>query len=278
SRGRSVECVGRFDTGLLSSAELHRHPDREHHVHRPDELDGLRFHDRNRNRVQAKRHRRLHGGAAGELQGSRQQRYRRSVCRQRCNGIDRQDLRQRRHLALRDAGERVMLRRMMMAGGNGGGGGDPNWSSRVALLHFDGSNGSTTFYDEKLGGNWTGSGNAQISTAQSRDGGASLLLDGTGDWIDTPDTAAWAFGGGDFFIEASIYIPDTTGVKTIISQWGTDPSDRAWTFYVNGSTLTLAGSPGPVFASANGVTANAWHDVAAGRIGNTIYVWLNGSR
>jgi len=171
-----------------------------------------------------------------------------------------------------------MLRRMMMAGGNGGGGGDPNWASRVALLHFDGSNGSTTFYDEKLGGNWTGSGNAQISTAQSRYGGSSLLLDGTGDWIDTPDTAAWAFGGGDFFIEASIYIPDTTGVKTVISQWGTDPSDRALTFYVNGSTLTLAVHPGPTLASANGVTANAWHDVAAGRIGNTIYVWLNGSR
>lgn len=160
--------------------------------------------------------------------------------------------------------------------------GDPNWASRVALLHFDGTDGSTDFYDEKLGGNWTGSGNAQIDTAQSRYGGASLLLDGTGDWVDTPDTAAWAFGDGDFFIEASIRVPNTTGTKTIISQWGSSASARAWTFYVNGSTLTLAVHPGsggsPVFASANGVTANTWHDVACGRIGNTICVWLNGVR
>ncbi|WP_246149898.1 LamG domain-containing protein [Arenimonas fontis] len=160
----------------------------------------------------------------------------------------------------------------------GGGAVDPDWASRVALLHFDGANGSTSFADEKLGGNWSGSGNAQISTAQSRYGGASLLLDGTGDWVETSHTAAWAFGSGDFFVEASIRIPNTTGAKTIISQWGTATGDRAWTFYVNGSTLTLAVWPGPAFASANGVTANAWHDVACGRIGNTIYVWLNGTR
>lgn len=164
-------------------------------------------------------------------------------------------------------------------GGGGGGPSDPDWASRVALLHFDGSDGSTTFYDEKLGGNWTGSGNAQIDTAQSRYGGASLLLDGTGDWVDTPDTAAWAFGSGDFFIEASIWIPNTSGVKTIISQWGSSTSARAWTFYVNGSTLTLTAYTGAAAsASASGVTANTWHDVAAGRIGNTIYVWLDGVR
>lgn len=172
-----------------------------------------------------------------------------------------------------------MLRRMMMAGGNGGGGEDPYWASVVALLHFDGENGSTAFYDEKLAGNWTGHGNAQISTTQSRYGGASLLLDGTGDWIDTPDTAAWAFGSGDFFIEASIYIPDTTGVKAIISQWGNSLGDRSWVFYVSGSTLTLAVNIGyNIFASANGVTANTWHDVACGRVGNRFYVWLNGVR
>lgn len=162
--------------------------------------------------------------------------------------------------------------------GGGGGGGDPDWASRVALLHFDGTDGSTTFTDEKLGGTWTGAGNAQIDTAQSRYGGASLLLDGTGDWISTADTAAWAFGSGDFFIEAWIRISNTTGVKTIISQWGTNTADRAWTFYVNGSTLTLAMHPGPVLASANGIAANTWYSVAAGRIGSTIYVWLNGTR
>jgi hypothetical protein len=74
----------------------------------------------------------------------------------------------------------------------------------VALLHFDGSDGSTTFTDVNAGGSahtWTASGNAQIDTAQSKFGGASLLLDGTGDYISTPDHADFDLGAGEFTID-----------------------------------------------------------------------------
>src|SRR5690606_34123168 len=77
---------------------------------------------------------------------------------------------------------------------------DPYWSSVSSLLHFNGSNGSTTFTDEK-GVGWTASGDAEISTAQSKFGGSSLSLDGTGDWLDASN-AGFTFGTGDFTIEA----------------------------------------------------------------------------
>lgn len=162
----------------------------------------------------------------------------------------------------------------------GGGVADPDWASRLALLHLDGADGSTVFYDERLAANWSGAGDAQIKTDQSRYGGASLYLDGTGDWISTPDAAGWAFGAGDFFIEASIRIPNTTGAKTIIGQWGASTSNRSFIFFVNNSTLTLSIYNGStvISASANGVAANTWADVACGRIGTTIYCWLNGTR
>jgi hypothetical protein len=81
---------------------------------------------------------------------------------------------------------------------------DGNDAFTKILLHMDGTNGSTTFTDTNAGGSahtWTANGNAQISTAQSKFGGASGLFDGTGDYITTPDHADYTLGSGDFTID-----------------------------------------------------------------------------
>jgi hypothetical protein len=60
-----------------------------------------------------------------------------------------------------------------------------NDSFTKILLHMDGANTSTTFTDSNSGGSahtWTAAGNAQISTATYKFGGASGLFDGTGDF------------------------------------------------------------------------------------------------
>lgn len=94
----------------------------------------------------------------------------------------------------------LLMAQAGMMGGTGGGATDPYWSNVSSLLHFDGADGSTTFTDQK-GHVWTPSGNAQIDTAQSRFGGASLLLDGDGDYITSPTHADFGFGTGDFTVE-----------------------------------------------------------------------------
>ena len=78
--------------------------------------------------------------------------------------------------------------------------GDVHWDKVVALLHFDGPDGSTTFTDE-TGKVWAHNGNAQLDTTQSRFGSASLLLDGNGDYITSPTLADFGFGTGDFTVE-----------------------------------------------------------------------------
>jgi hypothetical protein len=80
---------------------------------------------------------------------------------------------------------------------------DPDFANVSLLLHMDGSNGSTTFPDSSSNGlTVTRYGNAQISTAQSKFGGASAYFDGAGDYLElpNPNTAIGAVAG-DFTIE-----------------------------------------------------------------------------
>ncbi len=64
---------------------------------------------------------------------------------------------------------------------------DPFWGLVKLAMHMDGPGGSTNFVDEK-GGIVTAHGNAVISTAQSKFGGAAAYFDGDGDYltVDTP--------------------------------------------------------------------------------------------
>lgn len=55
--------------------------------------------------------------------------------------------------------------------------------TRGVLFNFEGADASTTMLDD-FGNTWTAVGNAQIDTAQFKFGTSSLLLDGTGDYIE----------------------------------------------------------------------------------------------
>lgn len=162
--------------------------------------------------------------------------------------------------------------------------GDTNWASRLALPDFDGVDGSTVIADHKGLVSWTTSGTAQLDTAQSRISGSSLLLGGgVSDWVAAADSAPWAFGTNDFQIEFSVRPSTLTGNHIILSQWGSATGDRAFIIYLTStgqlvfSVHTTAGSA--VSASAGGfASVGGWADGMAGRSGNTIYVWSNGTR
>jgi hypothetical protein len=70
----------------------------------------------------------------------------------------------------------------------------------MSLLHFNGDDASTAITDLS-GKTWTAYDNAQLDTAQKKFGASSLLLDGTGDYIDTPDSPDFTLGSSDFTIE-----------------------------------------------------------------------------
>ena len=62
--------------------------------------------------------------------------------------------------------------------------GDVYFPQTELLLPFDGTNGATTTTDSSNSNNSvTFAGTAQLSTAQSKFGGSSILLDGNSDYI-----------------------------------------------------------------------------------------------
>ena len=87
---------------------------------------------------------------------------------------------------------------------------DPFWNKTVLACHFDGTNGSTTFTDEK-GHTLTANGNVQISTTQSKFGGASAYFDGAGDYLVIPGDDM-NIAQGDFTVEGWLYSGNTAGL------------------------------------------------------------------
>jgi hypothetical protein len=159
---------------------------------------------------------------------------------------------------------------------------DDEYIANVSLLlHMDGSNGSTTFTDSSSNAlTVTANGNAQISTAQSKFGGASGYFDGNGDYLSATQNAAYAFGTGDFTVEAWIYptsfaatyqtIAATRGLAGVSTGWSCSlVSDGSLILYTNGFAYT-----GTVTGA---VTLNAWSHIAMVRSSGNFQVYVNGT-
>jgi Concanavalin A-like lectin/glucanases superfamily len=92
-------------------------------------------------------------------------------------------------------------------------------SNAKSILHFNAANGSTAITDSGYAPKtWTAYGNAQISTAQSVLGGASLALDGSGDYVSTPahDDLNWTGAAGT--LDFRIRFANVSSFQTIFSQ------------------------------------------------------------
>lgn len=146
-----------------------------------------------------------------------------------------------------------------------------------ALLHMDGSNGSTTVVDSStLASNWTASGSAQISTAQSKFGGASLLMSG-GTVTATANLTNFTFGTGDFTIEFWCRWSSLDGSRVVYDQRTHFAEMNApqpclytsWSvlrYFVNGADRITSGT----------LTVNTWYHIALTRSGTSTKLFING--
>lgn len=160
-----------------------------------------------------------------------------------------------------------------------GGEADPYFSSVSLLLHMDGANGSTTFTDSGPSPKTvTANGNAQISTAQSKFGGASGLFDGTSDWLSIANNSAFGFGTGDFTIEAHIYISGGQGTDRGITDFRASIGSDVGTFFVDGPAGNkLAFWYGTKLGgSGASLSTSTWYHAALCRASGTIRCFLSG--
>jgi hypothetical protein len=168
-------------------------------------------------------------------------------------------------------------------------GGDPYWDNVSLLLHMDGSNGSTTFTDSGPSArSVTRTGNVQISTTQSKFGGASGYFDGTSDCLTVTDSNAFSFGADLFTIEFWFYVPPATTDRTLFVMprigggWPTLIVFLTGSGNVGAYCSTTGGSFAHYMntASIGAVVANTWNHFAyvrTGAGGNDYRIFLNGT-
>ena len=156
-------------------------------------------------------------------------------------------------------------------------------SNAKIALHMDGADTSTTFTDDSLTPHtFTAHASAQIDTAQSVFGGASgLFTRATADWIDTPDSADFAFGSGNFTIECRFRLAGNQGqFRHISGQNDNGFGDVSYDFYINTSNqLTgrvYSGGTQYAVTGSTGLSLNTWYHGALVRAGNNLNLYLDG--
>jgi hypothetical protein len=164
--------------------------------------------------------------------------------------------------------------------------GDPLFSSVSTLLHLNGTNGATSFPDSSASAlSFSAAGDASISTSQSKWGGASLYLDGSGDYISTANTDAAKFGSGDFVVELWMRA-SAQGLAPIIHQTSQSRSQGwiLWNFDLVSATnatrklsFFLNGTNSVFVTSSDAYADNEWTHIAVVRSGSTVTIYSNGT-
>jgi hypothetical protein len=160
---------------------------------------------------------------------------------------------------------------------------DPFFNSVSLLLHMDGPNGGAVFTDSSPRAKIvTPVGNTQISTEQSKFGGASGFFDGDGDYLTVPYSSDIDISSGNFTIEGWFYLTNLSANCGLMF-FGDRGSDNnriqihvrttgQIVFYFQGSSFGA-----DACASAESViNAGVWNHVAAVVNGISLTLFVNG--
>jgi len=153
--------------------------------------------------------------------------------------------------------------------------GDVYFPQTKLLLPFDGTNGATTTSDlSNTNRTVTFYGTAQLSTAQSKFGGSSLLLDGNSDYLTVPHVSS------DIVTELTLeawFKTSSSALQTLIGTYNPTSTTGSY-IQINGGTPNSGVHGGNQMTSSSGGYADGnWHHVALTRnTSNLLTLWLDG--
>lgn len=153
---------------------------------------------------------------------------------------------------------------------------NPFWNDTVFLSNFNGSNGSTTFTDLKGHAQNAVGGNAQITTTSPKYGSGCLILDGSGDFVNYPDSNDWDFGTGDFTVECWINFTSISSNQTIVGNYVN--SSLGFSFQRRSDSSSLSFAWGDTFLKQASwtPTLGTWYHIAVCRKAGNIRLFING--
>lgn len=145
------------------------------------------------------------------------------------------------------------------------------------LMHMEGANAGTTFTDVKGHTMSQGTGtNVLTSTAHAAFGTSSMQC-ASGGYLSTPNATEFAFGSGNFTIDAWLYPTSFAATMDIVGNLHSNDTNTSWTFKV-ASTGKLRFSTWflNVLDGATALTLNAWNHVSVVRSGSNLTFYVNG--
>ena len=161
------------------------------------------------------------------------------------------------------------------------------FDSVVFLSHFDGTDAATTADDiSPVNATMTFVDNAQIDTAQSVFGGASLLLDGAGDCVTCPNDPLYKFADADFTIDARVrFASGASGVDTIASFWDWNGANDNASWIMRHSlsansmqfTYSTTGANNSTVSWSWTPSTETWYTLRLCRVGNFLYFFVDGT-
>jgi len=106
--------------------------------------------------------------------------------------------------------------------------------------------------------------------------GGSGYFDGTGDYLNGPSNAAFAFGTGDFTIEAWVYTTSLAATRGIFDTRSTGNESTGVAFYIDTSGILTLRNNANIATAASALVVNSWNHVAVTRSGTTVKIYRNG--
>lgn len=156
---------------------------------------------------------------------------------------------------------------------------DPYYANVSLLLHFDGTNGSTTFVDSSgTPKTITPFGAASISSAQSKFGGTSGVFNGSNAYLRLPYSSAFDISSGDWTIETWFNANSFSSSVSLISK-DTFGSNYDWGINIASATsirLYTQGTAASLIATVPTMSTGVWYNVTFTRYNGTNGIYLNG--
>ena len=159
--------------------------------------------------------------------------------------------------------------------------GDVHFPKVKLLLPFDGSNGATSTTDNSNDNNSvTFVGTAQLSTAQSKFGGSSMLFDGNSDYLTVTNSSFSSLNtsGSTFTIEFWVYFSSITGDQAPVNNYS--GSSGGLLINKNSShviTANLSGDGADITGTTT-VSAGQWYHIALSGSSGSYKLFLNGNQ